>query len=77
MSDTAGMPANPKDSPWYSTPVGARKRKPIGVTLSPEAHDRLERMAKARKLSRSAVIEELVMSTHIRPATQTGSKSEP
>ncbi len=72
MSDTPAMPANPKDSPWYSTPVGARKRKPIGVTLSPEAHDRLERMAKARKLSRSAVIEELVMTTNIRPEPEPG-----
>ena len=72
MTDTRAMPANPKDSPWYSTPVGARKRKPIGVTLSPEAHDRLERMAKSRKMSRSAVIEELVMTTNIRPIIDAG-----
>ena len=67
MSDTSRMPSNPKDSPWYSTPLDARKRKPIGITLSPEALDRLERMAKARKVSRSQVVEDLVMSTHIRP----------
>ena len=64
--DTARMPGNPKDSTWYSTPKEARKRKPIGVTLSDEAHERLEKMAAARKLSRSQVIEDLIMTTHIR-----------
>jgi hypothetical protein len=66
MSDTPRMPSNPKESKWYSTPKEDRSRKPIGVTLSDEARDRLDRMAKARKLSRSQVIEDLIMATHIR-----------
>jgi len=57
---------NPKESPWYSTPVSARKRKPIGITLSDEAQVRLEKMAKARKVSRSQVVEALVMAAPIR-----------
>jgi hypothetical protein len=60
------MPGNPKDSEWYSTPRGKRVRKGIEVTLSDEARDRLERMAKARKVSRAAVIEALIMATPIR-----------
>ena len=70
MSDSARMPSNPKDSSWYSTPKEARKRKPIGITLSDEAQDRLGRMAKARKLSRSQVVEHLVMESYIRPPAE-------
>ena len=66
MSATPRMPSNPKESKWYSTPKAARQRKPIGITLSDEARDRLDRMAKARKLSRSEIIEEMIMTTHIR-----------
>lgn len=61
------MSGNPKESPWYSTPARDRKRPPIGLTLSPEALDRLERMAKARGLSRSQVVEQLVNAAPIRP----------
>ena len=55
------MAGNPKDSEWYSTPQEARTRKVVNVTLSDEARARLERMAKARKTSRSAVVENLIM----------------
>lgn len=58
--------SNPKDSPWYSTSTAQRKRKPIGITLSPKALDRLERMAKARGLSRSQLVESLVFQAPIR-----------
>lgn len=68
MSDTRGMPPpNQKDSPWYSTPAGARKRKPFTITMSEEAKERLEKQAKARKCSRSQVVEALVMAAPIRP----------
>jgi len=70
MSDNPRMPSNPKESKWYATPKEARNRKPIGITLSDEARDRLDRMAKARKQSRSAVIEEMIMSTYIRPPSE-------
>ena len=66
MSDTGRMPSNPKESQWYSTPKAARQRKPIGITLSDEARDRLDRMSKARKVSRSQVVEDLIMETNIR-----------
>lgn len=60
------MGRNAKDSEWYSTPRTARKRKGIEVTLSDDALGRLEKMAKARGVSRSQVIDELVMSAPIR-----------
>lgn len=60
------MAGNPKDSPWYSTPRTERRRKGIEVTLPDEALERLERLARARKLSRSAVIEALIMEAPIR-----------
>ena len=58
-----------KQSVWYSTPEKKRRRKSIELTLSPEALDRLGRMARARKgASRSAVVEEIVMAAPVRPA---------
>lgn len=60
-------PPNPKDSQWYSTPAEARKRKPFTITMSEEAKERLEKQAKARKCSRSQVVEALVMAAPIRP----------
>ena len=68
MKDNRGMtPPNAKDSPWYSTPASARKRKPFTITLSEEAKERLEKQAKARGIPRSQVLEELVMAAPIRP----------
>lgn len=71
MSDNRGMtPPNPKDSQWYSTPAGARKRKPFTITLSDEAKARLEKQARARGVSRSQVLEALVMAAPIRPPSE-------
>lgn len=68
MSDTRGMAAErQKETKWYSTPTADRKRKPIGITLSDEARERLEKQAKARGLSRSQVIEAFVLAAPIRP----------
>jgi DNA-binding TFAR19-related protein (PDSD5 family) len=60
------MPGNPKKSEWYSTPVAARKRKPMQVTLSDEAQERLEKIVKARKSTKSAVVESLILDASIR-----------
>lgn len=67
MSDTARMTEKQKETQWYSTPREARKRKPIGITLSDEAQERLEKQAKARKCSRSQVVEAFIMASPIRP----------
>lgn len=45
-------------SKWYATPRGARKRKPLTVTLSDEARGLLETLAGDRSLSE--FVEELV-----------------
>jgi len=55
------MSGNPKSSPWYSTPRTKRRRKGIEIMLSDEAAARLERLAKQRGVSRSAVVEALLM----------------
>ncbi len=67
MSDHRRMTEKQKETQWYSTPKEARKRKPIGITLSDEARERLEKQAKARKTSCSKVVEALVMAAPIRP----------
>ena len=54
-----------KDSPWYSTPASARKRKPLGITLSPAALKRIKQLAETKQLSRSQIIEELIMSARL------------
>lgn len=65
------MPGNPKDSEWYSTPKERRKRKGIEVTLPDEVRDRLDALADARGLSRSAVIEQLVMAAPLSKTKRT------
>lgn len=55
------MAGNPKDSKWYATPRTARARKGIEVTLSEAARDKLEELARGRGVSRSQVIEALVL----------------
>ena len=65
------MTGNPVDSPWYATPRALRKRKPLTITLSDEAHERLDRMAKARAVPRSQVLEDLLMAASIRAEVAT------
>lgn len=56
------MGGNPKDSPWRSTPRAARKRKGVELMLSDEARIRLDQMAFERGVSRSALVEEMILS---------------
>ena len=60
------MSAKQKGTEWFSTPEDRRRRKSIELTLSEEARERLDKMARARKASRSAVVDELVMEAPIR-----------
>ena len=60
------MSAKQKGTEWFSTPEERRRRKSIELTLSEEARERLDKMARARKASRSAVVDELVMEAPIR-----------
>ncbi len=46
---------------WYSAPSALRKRKAVNLTLSPEALAELDRRAVLDGVSRSAVVERLVM----------------
>jgi len=46
---------------WYSTPASLRKRKPLQLTLSPEALDLLTNLATAARISRSLLIEGLIL----------------
>lgn len=41
-------------SKWYSTPASARRAKPKNLTLSPEAHEALARLAERAGESESA-----------------------
>ena len=50
---------NPKGSPWRSTPRDKRHRKPITLTLSDEARERLDELAPDG--TRSAFVEDLIM----------------
>lgn len=67
MSYPPTMTGNPEDSKWYVTPQKKRRRKLVTVTLSDEARERLEKMSKAWKVSKSQVIEELILKSAIRP----------
>lgn len=53
--------SNPKDSVWYSTPNSLRKRKGLEITLSDLARALLDELAEVRRVSRSLVIEELIL----------------
>lgn len=57
------MGGNPKDSQWFSTKNADRVRKKVEVTLPDEARERLDAWAKKKGLTRSAAVEELIM-TH-------------
>ncbi len=54
------MTGNPPGSKWRATPEKARGRKHINITLSDVAQRKLEALAKARGVSRSKVVEELI-----------------
>lgn len=60
------MTGNPKESKWFSAPGAARRRKAVGFTLSDEARERLDKIAKARKRPKSQIIEELILACSIR-----------
>lgn len=60
------MPGNPKDSEWYSTPRSARRRKGIELTLPDDVVERLEKIAKARGISRSEAVGRMIRDTPIR-----------
>lgn len=57
------MPGNPKTSKWRSTPQALRKRKVVGFTLSDEARDHLDALAAARGVSKSELLEALILAT--------------
>jgi metal-responsive CopG/Arc/MetJ family transcriptional regulator len=61
---------NAKESEWYSTPNAARNRKRFEMTLPEAALERLDKMADARGVSRSAVVESLIMAAPIREAKE-------
>ena len=52
---------NPKGSDWYSTPKERRTRLPIELTLSFEAHRKLRKLAAKSSVSRSAIVEQLIL----------------
>jgi predicted DNA-binding protein len=60
------MPGNPKDSPWYSTPRSERKKKGTELMLSDEARERLEKLAKKHGVSKSEMVEQLIMEAPLR-----------
>ncbi len=55
------MTGNPKTSKWRSTPNKNRKRRGIQLTLSPAATEALTRLAKLGGMSRSKLVELLVL----------------
>ena len=59
------MAGNPKDSAWRVTGNDRRKRKNVMLTLPPEALERLEELAAARGVSRSMLVEQLVMAAAV------------
>lgn len=56
------MSKRQKGTPSYSMPRDKRPRRPIEITLSAEAHEKLERIAAESGASRSQVVESLVLS---------------
>ena len=65
MSRMTRKASNPKTSAWYATPQAARKRKVTSLTLSAEAIARLDALAAANDLTRSAVVERLSLHTKL------------
>lgn len=52
---------NPPESKWFATPRALRRRKPLSVTLSDKARERLESLAHKAGLTLSAAVEALVL----------------
>lgn len=51
-----------KAAGWFSTPRQSRKRKKVELSLSDDAHEKLERLAATHpKGTKSAAIEDLIM----------------
>lgn len=60
------MAKNAPDSPWHVTPNEKRHRKNVMLTLPEDVLERLTKQADARGLSRSKVVEALIMAAPIR-----------
>lgn len=54
------MPGNPKDSKWRNTSDAKRHRKHVNLTLSEEAHEKLDRLA-VKAGGKSAAVEQLII----------------
>jgi len=52
------MGRNKPGSPHYSTPREQRNRKPVNLTLSPEALELLDELSAETGVSRSAIVED-------------------
>ncbi len=55
------MTGNSKDSEWYVTSQENRTRKKVQLTLSDEARDKLERLSKRLRTTKSAIVEDLIL----------------
>ena len=56
------MSRNARNTAHYSTPQSARHRPKVGLTLSPEAIERLEALVAATGRTKSAIIDALLLS---------------
>ena len=55
------MGRNRRGTTGFSTPQAERTNKKVGLTLPPEAIERLEALAKARGRTKSEVVAELLL----------------
>lgn len=60
------VPGNPKDSKWRITSQAARTRKLVSLTLSDEARERLAKLAEKHEMSKSELVETLIMEAPLR-----------
>ena len=54
-------PRKRSPSAWYSTPQAARTNRKVGLTLPPEAIERLDELAAERGTSKSEVVADLIL----------------
>lgn len=59
------MASNPKRSEWYATPKAKRHRKPIVLTLGPEAMAALLKLSEMWRCSKSQAVERLIMAAPV------------